>query len=106
MPFRFKEEFPNLANELAELLHDVGEHSLARQVLDCRILDRCRCGDDFCAMMYSAPPPRPGPWPRPHRNVAFFDGPLLVLDVVHEELAAIEVLDRDEIRQKLLRLMP
>jgi hypothetical protein len=40
---------PSLAQELATLLIEAEEPKLTAQVLGLEIVDRCRCGDDFCA---------------------------------------------------------
>lgn len=40
------------SEELRGLLMQQGERELAAQVLSLRIVDRCRRGDDFCAMFY------------------------------------------------------
>ena len=51
MGFQLAEEFPALASELSELLNRAGEEELAGTVAGLNVLDRCRCGDDFCATM-------------------------------------------------------
>lgn len=40
---------PALAFELQNLLTKKGRLELAAQVRSLQIVDRCRCGDDFCA---------------------------------------------------------
>jgi len=40
---------PAFAVELEMLLRDAGEPELAEQVGDLVVLDRCRCGDEFCS---------------------------------------------------------
>ncbi len=59
---------PELAQELKTLLTQKGELTLAAQVQRLHILDRCRCGDSFCAMFYTVPRPS-GTWGAGHRNV-------------------------------------
>jgi hypothetical protein len=41
-----------LAQELQELFMQRSEEELASQVPGLRVLDRCRCGDDFCGTFY------------------------------------------------------
>lgn len=48
---------PDLADELTALLSSQHEGALAEQVPLLRLTDRCRCGDDFCATLYTAPKP-------------------------------------------------
>ena len=98
--------FPDLVGELRELLAESADSHLAEQLSDLVIVDRCRCGDDFCGMFYTIPPPDEA-WPSPHRNVPFFtERGELILDVVNERIAAIEVLDRPEVRRVLDEVMP
>lgn len=97
---------PEFASELRQLLIENGETALAEQVPGLMILDRCRCGDDFCATFYTQPKPecRYGP---SHRNVVLtLDEGMLVLDVVDEEIACVEVLERPDMRKKLLSAVP
>jgi hypothetical protein len=70
------------------------------------MIDRCRCGDDFCGTFYVLPKPD-GAFGPGHRNVALTpkEG-MLILDVVTDKIAAIEVLYRDEIRKRLLFEFP
>jgi hypothetical protein len=63
------EAIPELAVELTTLLEQAGEPDLAAQVPALRLVDRCRCGDDFCATIYTVAPPRDG-WGPGHENVA------------------------------------
>jgi hypothetical protein len=99
------EVLPVFADELRNLLIDQGERELAAQVSTLRIVGRCRCGDDFCGTFYVRPKPK-GAYGPDHRCV-----PLepkqgdLVLDVVGEKIAAVEVLYRDEIRDAVEKIV-
>ena len=97
---------PAFSAELRQLLEEQGEPVLAAQVPGLMILDRCRCGDDFCATFYTQPKPEGG-FGHGHRNVRLMpeDG-MLILDVVAGEIACVEVLDREDIRQILLSILP
>ena len=100
------EYFPELATELETLLRAEEEPALADQVSSLRIIDRCRCGDDFCATFYTVPKPT-GPWGVNHRNVALTPkSGDLILDVVDNKITCVEVLFRNDIRDKLLSLLP
>ena len=98
--------FPDLSRELRELLSQQGESALAAQVPGLAVIERCRCGDDFCGTFYVLPPPK-GAYGPDHRNVALEpkEGHL-ILDVVADKIAAVEVLYRDEIRKRLLVEFP
>ena len=104
--FSLYENMPGLVAELEVLLKSQGETELASQISKLRIIDRCRCGDEFCATFYVQPKPR-GAYGPGHRNVALSpETGMLILDVVGDKIAAIEALYRDEIRRKLLELVP
>jgi hypothetical protein len=44
---------PALVTELEQLLQEEGEPALSAQVCGLHIVERCRCGDDFCATFYT-----------------------------------------------------
>jgi hypothetical protein len=50
--------FPELSAELEQLLRVSGKPALAEQTAGLRVLDRSRCGDDFCATFYTQPKPK------------------------------------------------
>ncbi|MDP9337838.1 MAG: hypothetical protein M3P45_03105 [Acidobacteriota bacterium] len=56
-PLLLAELFPQLSSELEQLLTGLGEPALTEQLSELRVLDRCRCGDDFCASFYTQPKP-------------------------------------------------
>ena len=97
---------PELAQELRQLLTEQDEPDLAAQVSELRVVDRCRCGDDFCATFYVRPKPN-GPYRPHHRNVALTpkEG-MLILDVVGEKIACVEVLYRDDVRKTIEKIVP
>jgi hypothetical protein len=93
-----------LANELRQLLIEYGE--LAAQVHGLMILDRFRCGDDFCATFYTHSKPD-GAYGPGHQNVllAPHEGTIIV-DMVDGEIECVEVLDRPDVREKLIPVLP
>ena len=98
--------FPELARELDLLLRDSAETDLADQVTSLRILDRCRCGDTFCSTFYTGPRPE-GAYPLGRRTVSLDpERGCLNVDVVDRSIVCVEVLDRDETRERLLRVCP
>jgi hypothetical protein len=98
--------FPLLSEELLQLLEDAGEADLASQVSALSIVDRCRCGDDFCASFYTQPKPK-GAYGPGHRNIALTPAKgMLILDIVDGVIANVEVLYRNDIREKLLAILP
>ena len=100
------EILPLLAEEITELLSKHNEHELAAQVAKLTVVDRCRCGDDFCATFYTQPKPD-GSYGPNHRNVDLEpEHGYLILDVVSEQIMAIEVLYRDEIRRTIQATVP
>jgi hypothetical protein len=106
MKFSLAKEFPDFAADLTRLLKQSGEGELADTLSGLTVVERCRCGDDFCATMYTYPPPRDS-WGRSHRNVSLDpEHGFLILDVLDREIVGIEVLYRQEIREQLLKLLP
>lgn len=96
---------PAFASELQQLLTEAEEPRLAAQVLSLRIFERCFCGDDFCATFYTQPKPA-GAYGPSHRNVVLApDDGTVILDVVRDHICCVEVLDRPEIREKLLAVL-
>lgn len=100
------EVFPELAAELQQRLSATGEPALAESVPRLRVVDRCRCGDDFCATLYTASRPK-GAYGPSHRNIDLApDHGMIILDVVEERIACIEVLFRDVFRGRVLEVLP
>jgi hypothetical protein len=101
-----RDALPQFAVELSALLLQDGRVELANQVALLRLVDRCRCGDSFCATIYTAPPPE-GAWGPGHESMSVepADG-VLVLDLVHGKISCIEVLYRDDVRDELLARCP
>jgi hypothetical protein len=100
------EKFPELSQELQVLLLEIGEGQLAEQVPDLNLFDRCRCGDDFCATMYTQPKPAKSYGPS-HRNIHLTpERGMIILDVDENRIACVEILYRDEIRNRLLDVLP
>jgi hypothetical protein len=100
------EMFPELSRELEELLRDKGEAELADQVSELKLVDRCRCGDDFCATMYTQPKPRRRYGPDHHAMDLDANTGMIILDVVERKIVSIEILYRDPIRKRLLEVLP
>ena len=101
-----REVLPDLAAEVESLLSREGEAELARQVQELQIVDRCRCGDDFCAAVYTAPRPK-GAWGPGHYTLPLDpERGFLNVDVLNGKIVELEVLFRDEIRARLLKLLP
>ena len=95
-----------LALELENLLKKRGEVELAAQVPQLKVVDRCRCGDDFCSSFYTQPKPE-GSYGPGHRclDLDAAEG-MLVLDVVAGTIAHVEILNRNDIRQTLIAALP
>lgn len=101
-----KQVLPEFAAELRTLLEKDDEIQLAEQVSNLRIVDRCRCEENSCATFYTFPKPKDA-WGAGHENIVLdaTEG-LLVLDVVDRKIVCVEVLDRNDVREKLLNRMP
>jgi hypothetical protein len=103
---RLVDTLPRFARELETLLTEQNEFELAAQVPELSIVDRCRCGDDFCATFYTQAKPD-GSYGPGHRNIALMPKKgQIILDVVFDSIVCVEVLDRDEIRHDLRAICP
>jgi hypothetical protein len=60
---RLSELLPSFADELERLLRQEGREGLASQVAGLEVIDRCRCGDEFCATFTTAAVTKPYPPP-------------------------------------------
>ena len=100
------EALPDLSSELQRLLEAEGEAALAAEVPVLRIVDRCRCGDDFCAMFYTVSKPS-GAWGEGHETIPLIPGiGDLNVDVVSGHIVAVEVLFNPSAKKRLLRACP
>jgi hypothetical protein len=100
------ETFPEIAGEVTQTLLTRGETALAGTIPSLAIVDRCRCGDSFCATIYTVPRPK-GAWGPNHRNIHVDSSKgIVVLDVVDDRVVEVEILYRDDIRERLLKLLP
>jgi hypothetical protein len=103
--FSLAEEFPQLAREVADRLTTRGQSELAASVPGLQIVERCRCGDHFCATMYAVPPPR-GAWGPGLRTLDLdADQGFLIVDILDDRIVSIEVLDGDDVHDRLLLLL-
>lgn len=101
-----QDALPDLADELTALLRSQNERDLAEQVPQLQLVDRCRCGDDFCATLYTAPKPR-GAYGPNHESLSLNPSSgLLILDLVDGKIVCIEILFRDDLRNRVLQLFP
>ena len=92
---------PAFAEELRQLLFSSEESQLAGQVRSLRIVDRCRCGDNFCSTFYVRPKPS-GAYGPDHRSVPLTSAEgMVILDVVGEEIVCIEVLYRPDVQNAI-----
>lgn len=96
---------PELTREMTDLLLKSDDKDLAGQVDALRLVDRCRCGDRFCATIYTVRPPLKS-WGDEHENV-ILDSPQgdIILDLVDRKIVCIETLGRADLRKKILKLV-
>jgi hypothetical protein len=90
---------PELAAELVTQLERQSEAAPARQVGTLRVLDHAASGK--AVAIYTAPAPDAAYGPT-HRNVHFdVRKGMVILDVVGERIACVEVLGRGDVRARL-----
>ena len=90
------------ARELESALRAAGELVLACGVPELRFHGQCPCEDQSCQSFYTAPPPD-GEYGPAHREVWLEAdrGGFLILDVVGDDIAFVEVLHRPDVAQAL-----
>jgi hypothetical protein len=99
------EILPGLARRMESALRAQGEEALAGQVPALRITAVCPCEQPFCGSFHTAKAPMKR-WFIRGRQVELADGEPgeVVVDVVRGEIAYVEVLYLDDVRERLLRL--
>ena len=124
--FPLRQIWPDVVDRLKNLLTESGEIELATTVEGLEVYDRCRCGSDHCATVYTKPRPSGGFGPG-HRNIVFWNANTIdldtrmrvgdtstaptteyttILDVVQDEIRCIEILYDHESRRRLLAALP
>ena len=97
---------PEMIAELESGLKEYERPELAGTVANLVMVDRCRCGDYFCGTFYTAPKPS-GAWGIGHETIPLdCDNGYLNIDVLNGDIVSIEVLYRNEIRDKLIAALP
>jgi DNA invertase Pin-like site-specific DNA recombinase len=100
---RLADVAPELVVELQRLLVQQVESALVDQVAELGLLDRCRCGDSFCASFCMAPRPN-GPFGSGHRTIPLWsDSGMLKVDVVGARIVHVEVDRPTTVRRGLER---
>lgn len=84
----------------------MNEQDLVEQIPRLRLVDRCRCGDDFCATLYTAPKPKKAYGPNHETLPLDASSGQLILDLVDRKIVCIEILFRDDFRNRVLQLFP
>jgi len=95
LPQLVRDRWPVLAAQIDAALRSADEPVLADVWQEVRVVEQCRCADDFCQSFYTEAPPV-GAYGPGHRNITL-DGPwpgYLILDVVGERIMYVEVLYR------------
>src|ERR1039457_5099449 len=103
--FRLSAALPEFAAETHRILLRCGETALADQVDDLWIYDRCRCGMEDCATVYTAAETAPGPGQRGVGG-GFEDTGYLLIDVADDRSVCIEMLGSLELTKALTKLLP
>ncbi|WP_328428219.1 hypothetical protein [Streptomyces sp. NBC_00443] len=97
-----REVFPELVDELVQLLEEEGERELAMCVWDVRMIGECGCGDDFCQSIRTSDHPGGQPYGPGHRGVPLLPSSGdLILDVVNGRIMYIEILGRPRLRRRV-----
>lgn len=110
---RFKSDLPEFHDEVRSLLLQLGRNDLAGQLGSLQIVYRCPCTNYGCASFKvagsSSPDGFEGPQPKrstftPSVNLNASKGSVTIITDQLGRITAFEVLQRPDVRRKLLRL--
>ncbi|WP_436772206.1 hypothetical protein [Yinghuangia sp. YIM S09857] len=88
---------PDLCAQICQLLREESEHEVAAVFPHLPFLGWCECGDDFCQGFHTAPKPE-GAYGQGHRMLALWGPGHINLDLVHDTVMYVEVLNRPDIK--------
>ena len=101
--FWLGEQLPELAEDLDAGFRSIGRDDLADRVWDAEIIEPCPCASESCGTFYTIPNRI---WTG--KVERFFDIPdvdgLICVHVVNGQLAWVELINRPDICQKLVRM--
>jgi hypothetical protein len=103
--FQLSHALPEFAAETRRMLLRCNEAALANQLDELWIYDRCRCGMEECATVYTAAETVPGPGQRGVGG-GFEDTGYVLIDVSNERIISIETLWYPEFVKALTELLP
>ena len=103
--FQLGRALPEFAAETRRMLVRCDEAALADQVDELWIYDRCRCGMEDCATVYTAAETVPGPGQRGVGG-GFEDTGYVLIDVSNERIVCIETLFYPDFVKALTELLP
>jgi hypothetical protein len=103
--FQLSRALPEFAAETRRMLVRCDEAALADQVDDLWIYDRCRCGMEECATIYTSAETVPEKGQR-GAGGGFTDTGYVLIDVSNERIVSIETLWYPEFVKALTELLP
>jgi hypothetical protein len=103
--FQLSRALPEFAAETRRMLVRCQETALADQVDNVWIYDRCRCGMEDCATVYTAAETVPGTGQRGVGG-GFVETGYVVIDVTDDRIVCIEMLGSPKLAKALTELLP
>ena len=102
---KLRQALPDVYQELEQGLQKAGRVELAASLESLELVDRCRCGDGFCATFFTQPKDS---WPPPAEleHIVVEAPKLFCVTVASGKVAKAEYLWRPSLRQRLLELKP
>ena len=104
--FQLSAVLPEFAAETRRTLIQCGEAELAKQVDDLWIYDRCRCGGEECATIYTSTGEEPTSGCRGTGGHMPDAKGYVLIDVCNERIICIETLSYPEFVKALTELLP
>ena len=104
--FRLSTTLPEFAAETRRTLIECGEVELAKQVDELWVYDRCRCGDEGCATVYTSTSEESRSGYRGTGGHMPDAKGYVLIDVCNERITCIETLEYPEFVQAVRELLP
>lgn len=95
---------PFLAEEISEALTNMGQRHLASSIQDLEILERCDCDNSGCAAFYTA---EKHTWSgQKIKHLSPNVKGLFSIDVCQNKIVFVEMMGRQDVRERLLAVHP
>ncbi len=93
-----REICPEFATELQGLLVRAEQEPVSKTVDTMQVVDRCRCGEAFCGTFYTRPKTD---WHIDRTIPLEWENGYVIVDIEDEQILQVEILYRDDVRDRI-----